>query len=292
MAINDSQQRLLRTMLTGIPGLLALKNKQLAYEVVNPAFSQFLGRAAEDIIGKKDADLFPAEEAKLCQQAENTIFKTGLPRLLEQSLTGVEGKRWIDITRAPVLDENGDPAGILIFARDITDFKQREEELSAGLAKQKDLEQRAADAVEQLQAQQEASQRAIQAAAKESEAVKAQVLEKDRLFAETQGQLQNVQKKLQEREAELLTLAKQLQAAQAQLAKAAECEQRAAALQQELQKAQALLAEHQRMGEQKQKELADLQQHVNQMQAALAKSQAQCNAAAALAQQLMNTLQS
>lgn len=299
MAINDSQQRLLRTVLTGIPGLLALKNKQLAYEVVNPAFCQFLGRAPEAIIGKKDGDLFPEEEAKLCQQVEATIFKTGMPKVQEQPLTGVEGKRWIDITRAPVLDEDGDPAGILLFARDITEFKQREEELKTGLAKQQALEQRAAQASEQLQV-------AVQAA----ETAKAQAVEQEQKLAAFQSQLQENLKRLQEREAELLAVAKQAQMLQAQMAEReqqaqtdqaqlaqarqqaaadqaqlAQARQQAGALQEEIQRAQAALAEQQRQVEQMNEEVAEGRQRIQQ-------AEARRKDAAALAQQLMNTLQS
>ncbi len=292
MAMNDSQQRLLRTILTGIPGLLALKNKQLAYEVVNPAFCQFLGRAPEAIIGKKDGDLFPEEEAKLCQQAEAAIFKTGMPKVQEQPLTGVEGRRWIDITRAPVLDENGDPAGILLFARDITEFKQREEELKTGLAKQQALEQQAAQASEQLQA-------AVQAA----ETAKAQAVEQEQKLAALQGQLQENLQRLQEREAELLAVAKQAQTLQAQMAERehqaqadqehlAQARQQAQALQEEARRAQAALAEQQQQADQMKKELSEGQQRIQQAQAALAQAEARRKEAAALAQQLMNTLQS
>lgn len=287
MAANNSQQRLLRTMLTGIPGLLALKNRHLVYEVVNPAFCQFLGKAPDEIVGRKDADLFPADEAKACQQSENGLFKTGLPRKQEQTLTGVEGKRWLDVTRTPVLDDDGDPAGMLLFARDITEFKEREEALRVGLAKQQQLEEQARQAVqkaqqadEQLKAAQAAHLRALQAANQDTDGTKGQLQEKTKALA-------GAQTRLQEREAELAALLKQHQGMQGQTAQ----------LQQQVQATQGVVVEREKQLAALKKDMDALQNQVKehqqrlaQLQAALANAQGGRTEALALAQQLVEKL--
>ena len=147
--MSDNQQRLLRSILTGVPGVLALKNGELAYEVVNPAFCQFLGRGPEEIVGKKDADLFAAEEAKQSAQGDQFVLDSGVPRTQRQTLTGHGGARWFEVTRGPVFDDSGEAAGIIFTARDISEYVRREEELRAGEAEREALEQRAAQALAQ-----------------------------------------------------------------------------------------------------------------------------------------------
>ncbi len=249
MAINDSQQRLLRTMITGLPGLLALKNKDLAYEVVNPAFCQFLGKAPDEIAGRKDGDLFSAEEASAAQQQERLVLKSGLPRSGEEALTGAAGKCWLEVTRIPVLNEDGDAVGLIFFARDITAMKTREAELQAGLERHGALESSAREAAErlhaceeQLKAAQAAHLGALQAAQREMEAVQAQA-------SEAGTRLGDVQARLQQREAELAALLQRLTALQ----------QSEAEGQQQKQRAEAALAEQERAVSSLQAEQAMLQ---------------------------------
>ena len=163
MAVNDSQQRLLRTIITGIPGLLALKNKELRYEVVNPAFCQFLGKAPDQIAGRTDAELLPEGEAAAVRHQDQLVLKSGLARSQEESMTGAAGSCWLDVARIPVLNEDGDAIGLLFFARDITALKSREGELQAGLARQAGLEQASQEAESRVHACEDAM-KAVQAA--------------------------------------------------------------------------------------------------------------------------------
>ena len=124
--MSESAQRTLRTILAGLPGILALKNKKLAYEVVNPAFCQFLAKGPEEIAGKTDEQLFPAAEASAAAKEHKSVVSSGIPRRVEVQFTGKEGPRWFDLALSPILDDNGDPEGVMIAGSDITAFKQRE----------------------------------------------------------------------------------------------------------------------------------------------------------------------
>jgi PAS domain S-box-containing protein len=149
--MSDSHQRTLRTILTGSAGWLALKNQNLAYEVVNPNFCQFVGRGPEEIVGKTDADLFPAAEADTGMNEGRTVLRNGIPRHIEQQFTGRDGTGWFAVYRAPILDDNGDPAGIIMTAHDITAFKEREAKVVDAEARQAAVEQEAAARVTQAE---------------------------------------------------------------------------------------------------------------------------------------------
>lgn len=130
---------MLGVILGGAPGFIALKNGRLAYEVVNPRFCQFLAKGAEAIIGKTDSDLFGAEEAEAAQKADKAVLQSGIPKRSEQVFTGAKGSGHFDVTRSPILDENGDPAGVLVVAHDITEYKRQSEAAAQFEAERADL---------------------------------------------------------------------------------------------------------------------------------------------------------
>ncbi|MBI1319730.1 MAG: PAS domain-containing protein [Candidatus Hydrogenedens sp.] len=234
--MSEAAQRILGTVLSNLPGFLALKNAQLAYEVVNPQFCQFLGKGPEDIVGRTDTDLFPAEEAQLCASEGKSVIKSGMVRRIEQQLTGKSGPHWFDVTRAPMLDENGDPAGVMFTAYDVTAFKLREEAVKTAEAQITEAQQRAQTAEGQLaEAQQQA-----QAAGEQ--------------LTEAQQQAQAAQQALNE----------------AQQAKAA-AEQQLAELSQQ---AQVQATELEQVRAQSQQEIADAQAKAGEMQALVDKARA------------------
>lgn len=156
--MSDLQQKTLRTILGGVPGLLALKNDRLAYEVANPRFCQFVGKAPGEIAGKTDADLFPAAEAQESEREDRAVMQSGMPRRCEQAFTGTGGRQWFEVCRSAILDDNGDAAGVFLYAYEITSFKKREEEFSRAETRQAELHEEIAAARTAAQRAQEALQ--------------------------------------------------------------------------------------------------------------------------------------
>lgn len=148
--MSDSAQRTLRTILTGMPGILALKNKKLVYEVVNPQFCQFLGKAMDEIAGKTDEQLFPAPDAAAAGKEQKSVLNSGISRRVELQLSGKDGAHFFDVTLSAVLDENGDPDGVMLAGHDVTVFKQREAAVAGAEARVAEAEERAAVATEKL----------------------------------------------------------------------------------------------------------------------------------------------
>ena len=271
--MGNGQQRMLKTMLTGIPGFLVLKNKALVIEVVNPAFCQFLGKAPDEIAGKKDADLFPDEEAKLSAKEDATVLKTGMPSTKEQALTGAEGQKWLHVTRSPIPDDNGDPAGILLFARDATELKKREAALKEGEgqldAVRKEAEEKAAQAAQAVQAH-DAAQAKLKEAGEQFQQLQAQLAEKEQQVAQAQD-IAAQRAKLQE----------QLEAAKDAYGQ----------LQQQAQQSQTQATEAQQASEALRGQLEQVQGKTQELETRLAQMGSDRNEAAALAQQVLNKLQ-
>lgn len=279
--MNDSQQRLLKTILTGFPGFMVLKNKQLVYEVVNPAFCQFLAKAPDEIVGKKDTDLFPGPESAAAQKEDKAAMDLGMPRKSEQTFTGAKGARWFEVSRCPIFDDDGDPAGILLFANEITAFKEREQAVRAGEAKLDETNRQLAEAAARAQTA-EAELQSSLAKAAQQDVLRAQLREKDEILAARQQELAAAQDELQAAQRELIEKARGVaeaqessQAARGEVARLQQALNQAQEKQQQYeQQMHSALAESARASEQLQAALADSARAGEQLQAAQAQAQA------------------
>lgn len=120
------QQNLLKTIFNTIPDLIVLKDLDLVYRAVNPAFCRFVGKEEEDILGKKDQDLFPGPEAEIYHRGDLRVMESGQPQLHDEEVSGAGGKQWLQVLKTPVFDGSGGTSGILCSCRDITARKQAE----------------------------------------------------------------------------------------------------------------------------------------------------------------------
>jgi len=119
-----------RIILSATPDLLALKDRDLVYQAVNPAFCKFLGKTEESIIGKTDFDIFPRVEAEIYRRNDLKVIKTGKPQVQDEEVTGEDEKRWLRVAKTPVFTEKGATTGVLCSVADITNRKRAEESLA------------------------------------------------------------------------------------------------------------------------------------------------------------------
>ena len=128
--IIQKQLNLSKIILSATPNLLALKDRDFVYQIVNPAFCKFLGKTEESIIGKTDFDLFPRFEADIYHRDDLKVIKTGKAQIQDEEVTGEDEKRWLRVAKTPVLSEKGASMGVLCSVVDITNRKRAEESLS------------------------------------------------------------------------------------------------------------------------------------------------------------------
>ena len=124
----QEQTNLLQTVIDTTPDPLALKNRDSVYQVVNRAFSEFLGKPPGEIIGKTETELFPDEEAKKHLRDDTKVMESGIGQYKDEHVIDGTSESWLSVSKTPVKNLSGDVMGILCSVRDITVRKQGEEE--------------------------------------------------------------------------------------------------------------------------------------------------------------------
>lgn len=121
----------LQTLLQAIPDVVYFKDKQGRNMLVNRAFERMVGRTSEELIGKTDAELFSPELAEYCRQSDETVYQKKRPlRFEEENPLPEGGIQYFESIKSPILDEAGEPIGMVGVSRDITDRKKAEHALA------------------------------------------------------------------------------------------------------------------------------------------------------------------
>jgi PAS domain S-box-containing protein len=128
-----AQERdLLRTLINSLPDNIFVKDRQSRFLTSNLAHVRTLGATRpEEVIGKTDLDIFPAELANQYYEDEQALMESGQPLNREETVVNPRTgeKRWLQTTKVPLRDKNGKVVGLMGINRDITDRKQAEEAL-------------------------------------------------------------------------------------------------------------------------------------------------------------------
>jgi PAS domain S-box-containing protein len=131
--------RFLDSLIEMLPVMIFVKDaRTLCYVRQNRATLNLLGLSREDVIGKRDRDFLPAEQADFILAKDREVLATGrLVDIPEQSIhTRLLGVRTLHTMKMPVLDEHGAPEFLLGISEDITERKLAEHairELNAAL---------------------------------------------------------------------------------------------------------------------------------------------------------------
>ena len=124
---------LLMAVVENLPDMMLLKEPSgdgFRYLLVNAAGERLLGRSRDEIIGKSERDLFPAEEAAAVIRSNREVLESGRARTFtERKLTSPSGVRTVETRMVPIANEQGKPTLLLAIIRDVTDNKARETQL-------------------------------------------------------------------------------------------------------------------------------------------------------------------
>ena len=126
------ERDLLRTLIDSLPDNIFIKDRQSRFLTSNLAHVRTLGATRpEEVIGKTDLDIFPAELANQYYGDEQALMKSGQPLNREETVVNPHTgeKCWLQTTKVPLRDKNGKVVGLMGINRDITDLKQAEEAL-------------------------------------------------------------------------------------------------------------------------------------------------------------------
>jgi PAS domain S-box-containing protein len=131
----EDERYLLRTIIEAIPDEIAVKDIERRFVLVNPACVQaFKKESAEEVVGKRDEDMIPEENASDGMLEDERILATGEPFVNKEGKTRINPKtgaieRSILISKIPLRDRDGKITGLVAVNRDITKRKIAEVEV-------------------------------------------------------------------------------------------------------------------------------------------------------------------
>ena len=124
------KQQFLISLLDSIPDLIFYKDADGRYIGCNKAFEAFAGMEEKQLIGLSDFDLFDKEAAGFFRKMDVLMMDQKSQRKNEEEVTYPDGhKVFLDTLKSPYYDPKGNVLGLIGVSRDITERKQKEEEI-------------------------------------------------------------------------------------------------------------------------------------------------------------------
>lgn len=122
LQINRSAQD---ALLNAIPALVFYLDSNLRYLNISHAFADFVGRSAEDVVGKTVYDLFPQPVAEDFQHICTSVLQTGMAIYgFENSVNNASGSLvYLSTVLAPYRDLQGKTIGLVGVSIDISTIK-------------------------------------------------------------------------------------------------------------------------------------------------------------------------
>ncbi|MCB1988398.1 MAG: PAS domain-containing protein, partial [Burkholderiaceae bacterium] len=115
----SQQKMLLASLIQAMPDVVFLKDAQGVYLACNPVFERFIGRPAQEILGRTDADLMPAAAAQLFVENDQRALQAWQPLVFEETVTfaadGYQGQ--FETIKTPIRDPAGRATGVLGVSR-------------------------------------------------------------------------------------------------------------------------------------------------------------------------------
>lgn len=124
-AINFEQA--LQLVIDNLPFDVWMKDVDGKYLAVNKSFVEYAGVPYKNIIGAKDYDLYPREEAEIYLASDQAVLSGERQGYFESIVDG----KWKEEYKDLAIDEKGNLVGTTGFSRDITSRKQMERDLEA-----------------------------------------------------------------------------------------------------------------------------------------------------------------
>ena len=127
-ALRESEARL-QAFTQHSPALMSLKDPEGCYRFVNERFLQRLSLPREQVIGRRDEQLFSGEEARAFAAHDAEVLAGGRAVQYELATHDGGGERFSVVSKFPVFDAAGAAVGVGAVATDITERRAAEQAL-------------------------------------------------------------------------------------------------------------------------------------------------------------------
>lgn len=128
----NQERRMLRTLIDNLPDSIYVQDKDCRRVISNKADICNIGLTNEDeVLGKTKIELFPGKIGEQDFAEDKKVIITGKPviDLEEEFINGNGVKHWLQTTKIPLRDKDGNITGLVGIGHDITERKENMEEL-------------------------------------------------------------------------------------------------------------------------------------------------------------------
>jgi PAS domain S-box-containing protein len=122
----DQVRGVLNRFLDAIADPVFVKNSAYQWQFVNQAYSQLVGYSPEDLLGKSELDIFPANQAQPFRQADQQVLHSGQECEYKATITDVSGQNHVVLARTSLFQTQGGDSMLVGTLRDITEQQQAE----------------------------------------------------------------------------------------------------------------------------------------------------------------------
>ncbi len=125
-----ASEALYQSLVESLPQAVFRKDLDGRYVFANRRLGEVLGRAAADIVGHTDEELLPREVAGAFGATDEEVKATGRPThtVSKVAIPG-QPERMMEANKVPLFDSNGQLAGVLGIATDVTERTLLEEQV-------------------------------------------------------------------------------------------------------------------------------------------------------------------
>lgn len=124
----ERNRTLLKTVLSNVGAAIYMKDSDRRFIYVNQKTCEILGMRYDEVVGKRDSELMPSEEAKRFEELDQVVLDSGERQVAEETFPDQTGRlrRYLS-TKVPIKDDNGSVSSYIGFSHDITEFLELKE---------------------------------------------------------------------------------------------------------------------------------------------------------------------